>query len=196
MTVKKYALMAVLATTALASKAQFLQAGLKAGANIFKIDGKSFKDEFKFGYHAGAFVQLKLADRWQLQPELMWNQYSTDAKTDTSLTSLYKFSNLKDVKLNYLSIPVLLNYSPTKLVSFQVGPQFGVLIDKNKSLLANGKAAFKGGDLSMLAGLQLNIGSVRVGGRYAIGLSNINDIDNKDKWKNQGFQLSVGMRIL
>ena len=35
-----------------------------------------------------------------------------------------------------------------------------------------------------------------VGGRYQIGLNNINDIDNKDEWKNQGFQLYVGAKIL
>lgn len=172
----------------------FLQAGLKVGANVFKIDGKSFKDEFKFGYHAGGFVQVKLSDKWQLQPEVLWNQYNT--RTDTSLGNIYKLSSVKDVKLNYLSIPVLLTYNPTKFVSFQAGPQFGILMDKNKGLFENGKQAFKSGDLSMLAGVQLNLGSLKVSGRYVVGLSNINDIDNKEKWKNQGFQVSVGMRIL
>jgi hypothetical protein len=170
------------------------QAGLKVGANIFKVDGKSFKDEFKFGYHAGGFIQLKLSDKWQLQPEVMWNQFNT--KTDTSLGNIYKLSNLKDVKLNYLSVPVLLTYNPTKLISLQAGPQFGILIDKNKGLFDNGKEAFKSGDLSMLGGVQLNLGNIRVSGRYVVGLSNINDIDNKEKWKNQGFQVSIGMRII
>jgi hypothetical protein len=171
-----------------------LQAGLKVGTNIFKVDGKSFKDEFRFGYHAGGFIQLKLSDKWQLQPEVMWNQYNT--KTDTSLGNIYKLSNIKDVKLNYLSIPVLLTYNPTKFVSFQAGPQFGILIDKNKGLFDNGKQAFKSGDLSMLGGVQLNMGNLRINGRYVVGLSNINDLDNKDKWKNQGFQISLGMRII
>ncbi len=48
----------------------------------------------------------------------------------------------------------------------------------------------------MLGGVQLNLGSAKVGGRYVVGLNNINDIDNRDEWKNQGFQLYVGFRLL
>jgi hypothetical protein len=29
-----------------------------------------------------------------------------------------------------------------------------------------------------------------------VGLANINDIDEKEKWKNQGFQVYIGTRIL
>jgi hypothetical protein len=191
---KLFALTLVLAIATVSVKAQFIQLGLKAGTNVFKIDGKSFSDEFRFGYHAGGFMQLKLSDKWHLQPELLWNQYNT--KTDTSFGNIYKISNLSDVKLNYLSVPILLSYTPSKFISLQAGPQFGVLMDKNRGLFQNGREAFKTGDLSMLAGLQLNLGSLRLTGRYVIGLNNINDIDNKDRWKNQGFQLGLGLRLL
>ncbi|MBS1574950.1 MAG: PorT family protein, partial [Bacteroidetes bacterium] len=72
-------------------------------------------------------------------------------------------------------------------------PQFGVLIDQSKTLLQNGGQAFKNGDFSMLAGVQIKVAMLRVTGRYSIGLKNINDIDNQDKWKNQNIQLSVGL---
>ena len=65
----------------------------------------------------------------------------------------------------------------------QAGPQFGVLIDQNKTLLQNGGDAFKKGDFSMLAGVQVKVGAMRVTGRYAIGLNNISDIDNEDNGK-------------
>ena len=45
----------------------------------------------------------------------------------------------------------------------------------------------------MLAGVQVKLAMLRVTGRYSIGLNNINDIDNQDKWKNQNIQLSVGL---
>ncbi|HEU4608394.1 MAG TPA: outer membrane beta-barrel protein, partial [Chitinophagaceae bacterium] len=105
-------------------------------------------------------------------------------------------SELKDVKLDYLSIPILLSYRPSKLISFQAGPQFGILLNQDKNLVQNGGEAFKNGDLSLLGGVQLNIGGIRLGGRYAVGLNNINDISNQDEWKNQGFQLYAGFRIL
>jgi Outer membrane protein beta-barrel domain len=181
-----------------AGMAQFhvplFQLGVKGGANITKIDGKSFSNEFDYGYHAGAFAILKITNHIQIQPEVLFNQYST--KTDSALGNVVNVKNLKDVKLNYLSVPLLLNITPAKFISFQFGPQFGILLDKHQSLFQNGKDAFSSGDLSMLAGLQLNLGALKVSGRYVVGLSNINDVSDSDKWKNQGFQLSVGIRII
>lgn len=175
--------------------AQGLHVGVKGGANILKIDGKSFQDEYKFGYNLGLFAEIGLGQKWGIQPEIIWNQ--TNFRTDTTFRSLYS-GNINDYKgkLNYLSIPLLLSFKPSKIITFQAGPQFGILINKEKSLLKNGEDAFKSGDFSMLGGVQLNIGAAKIGGRYVVGLSNINDIDNKEKWKNQGFQLYVGFRII
>jgi hypothetical protein len=178
------------------SFAQGIHAGLKGGVNIFKIDGQSFKDEFDYGYNLGAFAEIKLSPKVGIQPEILWNQQQT--RTTDEFNDIYNdgIGELRDVKLNYLSIPLLLNLSPSKAVTFQVGPQFGILIDKEESLLRNGKDAFKTGDLSMLGGIQLNLGSAKVGGRYVIGLNDLNDIDDRDDWRNQGFQLYVGFRLL
>jgi hypothetical protein len=30
----------------------------KAGANLVKVEGKSFKDEFRYGYHLGGFAEI------------------------------------------------------------------------------------------------------------------------------------------
>ncbi|MBK8951541.1 MAG: hypothetical protein IPM85_03600 [Chitinophagaceae bacterium] len=77
----------------------------------------------------------------------------------------------------------------------QAGPQFGVLVDQSKTVLQNGADAFKKGDFSMLAGVQLRIANFRLNGRYSIGLNNISDITNDNKWKNQGFQISAGIAL-
>jgi hypothetical protein len=169
--------------------------GVKAGANIFKVDGTSFKDEFKFGYNVGAFAEIPLGPKWALQPELMWNQ--TNYRTGNNFDDLYP-GGKSDVegKLNYISLPILLTYKPVKILSLQAGPQFGVLASQDKDLLGETKEAFKSGDFSLLGGAQVNLGSLRVGARYVVGLSNINDIDDKEKWKNQGFQVYVGFAIL
>jgi len=90
----------------------------------------------------------------------------------------------------------VLNYKLIgSFLSLQAGPQFGILINKNKTLLQNGGEAFKNCDLSMVGGVQVKLGSFRVNGRYVIGLANLNDIDDKDKWKSEGFQLSVGIAL-
>ena len=168
--------------------------GFKAGANIFKIDGKSFKDEFAFGYNLGGFAEIYFSEDWGIQPEVMWNQ--TNYRTGNQFSEVYNggFNDFEG-KLNYLSIPVLLSYRPVKFISLQAGPQFGILINNHESVFQNGQHAFKSGDFSLLGGAQLNIGALKVGARYVVGLSNINDIDNKEDWKNQGFQVYAGFRI-
>lgn len=170
--------------------------GVKGGVNMFKVEGRSFEQEFKHGYNLGGFAEINFNKKWGIQPEVMWNQSQT--RTSTEFKNIYDdgFAELKDVNLNYLSVPLLLNYRPSKILTLQAGPQFGILLDQGQSLLENGKEAFKSGDFSMLGGVQLNLGGAKVGGRYVIGLSNINDIDNRDKWKNQGFQLYAGFRII
>jgi hypothetical protein len=170
--------------------------GVKAGANIVKVDGKSFKEEFRYGYNLGGFAEIGLSPKFSFQPEVMFNQYSTTL--DSNYKSIYEnviASNQSKVKLNYLSIPLLLDYKFLGPIHLQVGPQFSVLMSQDKNFLQNGKEAFKNGDFSMVAGAQLKLAQLRVTGRYIIGLSNINDIDNQDKWKSQVIQLSLGIAL-
>jgi hypothetical protein len=178
-----------------ASMAQF-HLGIKGGANIMKVDGKSFKDEFRYGYALGGFMEVRMGNHFVLQPEVLFNQYST--KLDSNYKNVYQdvFNGNSNVKLNYLSIPIVLNYKLIgSFLSLQAGPQFGILIDQSKTLLQNGGNAFKTGDLSMLAGVQLKIAAFRINGRYAIGLNNISDLPDEGKWKNQGFQVTVGIAL-
>jgi len=170
--------------------------GIKGGANLTKIEGKGFNEEFKSGYSLGGFAEIYFNKKWGLQPEVLWNQYQTRTSDDFDDVIPNGTNELKDVKLNYLSIPLLLNFRPASFITFQAGPQFGILINKNNGLIENGKQAFSNGDLSMLGGVQLNLGGLRVGGRYQVGLSNINDIDNSNKWKNTGFQIYAGIKLL
>ncbi len=192
----KLSVLIICVLLAQASFAQF-RLGIKGGANITKVDGKSFRDEFRYGYHLGGFAEIGLGKKWAIQPEVLFNQFNTRA--DSSFENVYQnsvnISNYQDVKLNYLSIPLMLNYKVGKVLTLQAGPQFGILIDQSKNLLENGEEAFSGGDLSMAGGAVINISKLRLTGRYFVGLNNISDIDNQNKWKNQGFQVSVGFSL-
>lgn len=173
--------------------AQGFKFGVKGGADMHKLTGVSFNNQFSFGYHLGIFATVNVTSRFGIQPEVYFSQVNVD--TSSNFSTVYQFNKITNVKLTYLNIPVLFNYSPIKFVTFQVGPQFGILVDKSKGLVSNGKQAFKGGDLSMDLGLQLNITKIRLYGRYVVGLNNINDLDNRDKWKNQTFHLGVGLTL-
>jgi hypothetical protein len=47
----------------------------------------------------------------------------------------------------------------------------------------------------MVGGLKLKVAKFRLGGRYVVGLDNISNLGSQDKWKNQAFQLSVGLAL-
>lgn len=194
MKTKLFSLFAVLLISQ-AMMAQF-HIGIKGGANIMKVDGKSFTDEFRYGYHLGGFMEIRAGNKFVIQPEVLWNQYST--KLDSSFKNVYEdvFNGRANVKLNYLSIPILLNYKLVgKFLALQVGPQFGILLDQSKTLLQNGGDAFKKGDFSMVGGLQFRLLNFRLGARYVVGLNNISDLPDDNRWKSQGFQVSVGFAL-
>ena len=193
----KLAIMAIALLTMQAASAQF-RLGAKAGANLVKVDGKSFSDEFRYNYHLGGFAEIGLTrdGKLTLQPEVLFNQYSTTL--DSSFKAVYENvlnSEQTLVKLNYLSIPILLNYRLIGPLYLQAGPAFSILMDQNKNFLQNGGDAFKKGDFSMIGGAQIRITKIYLTGRYVVGLANINDIDNKDKWKSQAIQLSLGLSL-
>ncbi len=189
----KLLILAIFSILSSAAFSQKLSVGFKGGANINKITGKSFSDEFSYGYHIGGFVSIGLGNKFAIQPEVLFNQVNVD--TSSNFSTVYKFNQVDKVKLKYLSIPILLNFKPIKFLTLQAGPQFGVLMNKSNSLVENGRNAFKGGDLSMLGGVQVNISHLKIYGRYAVGLNNLNDIDNKEKWKSQSIQLGVGFSL-
>jgi len=185
----------IIAVTVMNTQAQGFHLGVKAGANIFKIDGQSYDNEFKFGYNVGAFSEINFTQHIGIQPEVMFNQ--TNYRTGDKFSAVYgdgSYDNYKG-KLNYLSIPLLLSIRPVPFLSILVGPQYGILLNQDQHLSNQAKNAFKSGDFSMVGGAQLNLGGFKLGARYVIGLTDINDLGDEEKWKNQGFQVYAGFRL-
>ena len=188
--------LALLAVTI--TQAQGLHFGIKGGANMTKVDGKAMTDEFNYGYQLGGFAEIGLGKKWFIQPEVMWTEYRT--RTADNFETIIDFpaegSNRKEVKLNYLAIPITLNYRLLDWFSLHAGPQFGVLLNQDKNLLENGRDAFNAGVVSFVTGAQLNFGGFHITGRYFTNINDINSGDVNEAWKNKGFQVGVGIRIL
>ncbi len=186
-----------LLTLAAVTNAQAFRLGAKAGANLTKLSGQSFNEEFDLGYHLGGFAEIDFSKKLGIQPEVLFNQ--VNATRSSGFNSIYTTISdptaAADIKLSYLSIPILLRYNVGKMLTLNLGPQFGILIDKHETLLKNGQEAFKKGDFGMVGGATINLKALRVYGRYNIGLANINDIDNRDEWKNQQLQLGIGLKL-
>ena len=190
--------MLLIAITSVA-QAQGVRLGVKAGASMNKISSdQSFNDGFDLAYHFGGFLEIDFNKKWGIQPEVIWSQSTTkpsNFKTFYAGLSNPSLNSGEEIKLDYLSIPLLLRYNIGGILSLNAGPQYSILLSKDKTLLQNGESAFKSGDFAMVAGAQLNFKFLRIYGRYNIGLQNINDIDNKEKWTNQQIQLGLGFRF-
>ncbi|MCF1713576.1 PorT family protein [Flavihumibacter sp. RY-1] len=180
------------------TQAQGLHFGIKGGANLTKVDGKAMTDEFNYGYQLGGFAEVGLGKKWFIQPEVMWTEYRT--RTADDFEDIINFpangSNRQEVKLNYLAIPITLNYRLLDWFSLHAGPQFGVLLNQDKNLLENGRDAFNAGVVSLVGGAQLNFGGFHITGRYFTNINDISSGDVNEAWKNKGFQVGVGIRIL
>ncbi len=174
--------------------AQGFRLGVKAGADMHKLQGTAFDQEFNFGYHAGGFVQIRLSDKLMLNPEVYFSQLNlTSANNIAQL--IPDADSLKDISLKYLNIPVLLGYKIAKSISLVGGPQYGILMSEG-SLLSNGKKAFKTGDFSIVGGIQIGFAGISVYGRYVIGLNDINDPTEKESWKNQIVHFGIAFPLL
>lgn len=176
--------------------AQPFTLGVKAGANMNKISGQEFKSGYELGYHVGFFAEIGLSKKIGLQPELIWNQVNTKKASGSSTPLTGWQDNTSTIKLQYLTVPLLLRINLTNSITFHAGPQYGILINQNNSTWANTKEAIKNGDLQLVSGLALNFSSIRIYGRYNIGLNNISDVQNSDNWKSQQLQVGIGFKLL
>ena len=171
---------------------QGLSFGIKGGANLGKISGESFKDQFLLAYHVGGFLTIS-GKKWGIQPEVVFNQVNAD--TANNFNQVTQFSHVDQIQLKSLTIPIMINYNVAKFLTLQAGPQFGVILDQNQNLTQNGKDAFKSGDFSMAAGAQLNLLKFRVYGRFVGGLTDLNNLGSSDTWKVTAIQVGVGLAL-
>ncbi|MCZ2222864.1 MAG: porin family protein [Chitinophagales bacterium] len=153
----------------------------KGGLNYSKISDQ----DFNASYHAGASLEWDITKQFGIQPEILFSQLNSKGT-----------SGNKDSKLNYLSIPLLMRINLSKVVTINLGPEYSILMDVKNTVVANAKDAFKNGNFSVIGGVQLNLNSFRIYGRYDIGMSDISNVANQSAWKSQIIQVGVGLRIL
>jgi len=177
----------------------FFRIGAKAGVNINKINGQSYKSGFNYNYLLGAFMQFNFSSKIGLQPEFNLVQSSAEFTTDASTIydDLFLDGSQKKAKLDYLKVPVLLNINigHSKRVKLQLGPQYGNLLKQTIDSLKNNGNIFKNADWSAVGGLWIQVPFVNLGARYEIGLNNLNNIDNQQQWKSQAFTIFVGFTL-
>src|SRR5215470_15424727 len=180
---------------------KFFRVGFSGGLNIDKIQGKSFTNEYSLDYAVRGFMVFNFSQKFGVQQEVGYNQQS--AYTSHEYSGVWDEIALNGdqlkVKLSYLKFGTIVNYNlgaTSTRVKLQFGPQYGVLLSERVDTLKTSQNIFKKSDFSLTGGIMyqtFEVPSVHIGARFEQGLSNINAIDDRDKWKNQSIQLFVGL---
>ena len=181
---KKVLLAAVLFIAASTTiQAQLVKFGVKAGVNFANqtgdaTDAPGIDKEGITSYHAGLVAEIKLLDRFAIQPELL---YSTQGATYKNAVD--EFKN----ELGYLSIPVMAKFYLTDSFSLEVGPQASFLLSEKDNVDFEDAETFEFG---INAGLGFKITeNFFIQGRYGLGLT---DATKNADVKNSTIQLSAG----
>jgi hypothetical protein len=179
------------------SRSQSFHFGLKADVSFSTISGKGLAGTFRPAFNAGVFSEYDFSKKWGVQPEVLFTLYNN--KSGDDFLKYYSNSGNNNgknsIQLGYLSIPVLLSYHVNDVISINVGPQYSMLLYANEDLLKNNKEAFKSSDLGVVAGLTLQVSQVRFYGRYVIGLSDVNNIDDRYNWRTHQIQFGLGVLL-
>ena len=187
---KKLLLCAAVAAFGLVSmNAQEVKFGAKAGVNFATVTGDDTDGvDSRTSFHVGGVAEIMVSDKFSVQPELLYSSqgYSFNDGFDI------------DIMLDYINIPVMAKFYVADNLSLEAGPQVGFLVS------AKGKAQGETEDIKdfvkgMDFGLNIGLGykmetGLNFGARYNLGLSNINDGEGSDEFKNQNgvFQISIG----
>ena len=194
--VKKYVLIAVALIVSVSVHAQDAAFGIKGGLNLSKIDVNDPEETYegRTGYHAGIFMNAKF-NKIAIQPEvLLYTQSGEFSGTG--------YEGKED--FTYLTIPIMLKFYPVMGLNLQVGPQFGVLLDGERtteSVLGTVKRDIKdqydNNDFAVSAGAGYDFGfGLSIDARYNIGVKDINNATNGEEAKSRVFLVSIGWNVL
>ena len=161
--------------------------GLKGGLNVSSLKIENFDDlDARLGLHLGVISHIHLAPQWALQPELLYSQEGAKMKVNDGDV---------DIKLDYINVPVMVQYMFNNGFRIEAGPQFGLAVnqkyeDDDTDYEEDADEEFKSTNVGLGFGVNyLSYSGFGVGARYNLGLSNISEYD--EDIKSRTFQVSV-----
>ena len=164
---------------------QSIQFGLKGGLNGSNLNFESSTDgNYKLAWHAGALAHIHLSKQIALQPEITYSEQGSKINDQG-----YEY----DINLNYVNVPVMLQYMTGSGFRIQTGPQVGFLVHAQNE--ATGFEAedknYKNIDFSWSLGAGYKFTSgFGIDARYNHGLTDVHETITTDI-HNRVFQVGV-----
>ncbi len=103
---------------------QRFNGGIIAGGLISQVDGDTYDGYHKFGYLGGAYVSLQVSPHSSFQMEMEYIQKGSRHNADSANFSDQPYL----LRLHYLEIPVLYQYTFGRRFSVEAGPAADVLL--------------------------------------------------------------------
>lgn len=104
--------------------AQRIMGAVIAGVNMTQVDGDEVFGYHKFGLNTGAAAIVPFNSNWAVTLETIYSQKGAHQRS----IYLDSLNGSYDLKLNYLDIPVLLQYTDKDIVTFGTGISWGRLV--------------------------------------------------------------------
>ena len=175
--------------------------GIKLGQNFSSVDNVNV-DHNSASYHLGVTAQIGITPLLSIVPEVILSQTKLEANPSVLALAIDPKLKPETFHLDYLAVPLLLQYKPVKSFVFQAGPQYSILLDQKKDGADNARTAFSSGEFALVGGAKLDLGGFFFYGRYVIGMNNIgsavegyNNLKDASTWKTRQWQLGVGLSL-
>ena len=185
------------------------QFGLKAGLNVSDInnDASGTDMKAKTGLYVGVTATIPVSDEFSVQPELIYNQLGAK-------TNLYDFGGIignvsTTTKLDYISLPVMLQYNFPSNFYLELGPEFSYMVSAKQGLSTS--IISPSTDINMDYLNRLNVGAgfgagynlnknIGISARYTLGLTGLGKNGNVtdyflDSAKNNNLQVGVNFKF-
>lgn len=190
---KLMTLVTLIGMIAVAQAQQEIRFGIKGGLNIASISGEDLENtDARTSFHGGVMVEIPISEKFSFQPEYLYSSIGIKENDENA-----------ELKLNYLTLPLMAKYYVADKFSLEVGPQIGLLLSADAKVEGEGEGdveeLFKNFDAAINFGVGYKLDNgLNFGARYNLGIMKIFDsndyLDEMEEIKayNSVFQISIG----
>ncbi len=194
--------------------AQKSGAGIIGGLNLSTLTiDKSNDRNLIPGFHAGVWGRLMVNDKFAIQPEVLYSAKGMKAVYNKDFLGINVTNGTTKLNLNYIDIPLYLQFYLAKDFNFHIGPYIGFLMNAHMTTDSQilsiinvnssndiDRSKFNTVDAGIIGGLGFSFDPLIFGFNYGLGLKQVAKAggsmeDLLGNAKNNTIQVYVGFEF-
>jgi len=177
--------------------------GLKGGLNLATPSGYISNDtKSKLSYHVGAFAEIRISEKFAIQPELQYSVQGAEFSVENAFPGFFSGDFVISDTYRYINLPIMFKYFVIPKLSLEIGPQLGYMLSADRNFeAAPFSPEFTDDTRRIDFGVNFGLGyklskHLSIGARYNLGLSKVANSPSVNqsgfgKLKNSVFQASL-----